>query len=259
MGDLLPVIRIPRGTVTPYVLTVGDPERAASIAELLDGAHEVGRYREYLSFQGSWHDVPVTVTSHGVGGAGAAVAFEELIQGGAKTIVRLGTSGAFLPEIRSGDLLIATAAVREDGVSERLLPLAYPAVADLDVTRALIDAATAAEGVRFATGVMLTTATFYPGALPDQRDVWQQAHLAGVEMELATLLIVAALRGVRAGGIFTVDGNPAEEERTIYDYDPHRPVVDAGKQRMVSVGLDAVQRLARADMTSATNDGGQPR
>ncbi|MEA2623537.1 MAG: uridine phosphorylase [Chloroflexota bacterium] len=255
---LLPVIRVPRGTVTPYVLTVGDPERAASISERLEDAREVGRFREYLSFQGTWQGVPLTVTSHGVGGAGAAVAFEELIQGGARTIIRLGTSGAFPIDIRSGDLLVATGAVREDGVSERLLPLAYPAICDIDVTRALIDAAKAAEGIHFGTGVMLTTATFYPGAVPDRREIWQQAHLAGVEMELATLLIVAALRGVRAGGIFTVDGNPAEEERTIYDYDPHRPVVDEGKKRMVSIGLDAIVRLARLDEPT-TNDGGTPK
>jgi uridine phosphorylase len=246
--DLLPVIRVPRGTVTPYVITVGDPERAASIAERLDGSREVGSFREYVSFQGTYRDVPLTVTSHGVGGAGAAVAFEELIQGGAKTIIRLGTCGAFLPHIRSGDLLIATGAAREDGVSAQLLPLSYPALCDIDVTRALIEAADQVDGVRHAIGVMLTKGAFYPGALPDQREVWSAIPgLVGVEMELATLLIVAALRGVRAGGAFTVDGNPAEEEKSIYDYNPHRPVVDEGKQRMVTAGLEAAVRLARQE------------
>jgi len=166
-ADLLPVIRVARGTVTPYVITVGDPERAASIAGRLEGSKEVGSFREYVSYQGTYEGVPLTVTSHGVGGAGAAVAFEELIQGGARTIIRLGTCGAFLPHIRSGDLVIATGAAREDGVSAQLLPLSYPALSDIDVTRALIDAATAADGVKYAVGVMLTKAAFYPGALPD--------------------------------------------------------------------------------------------
>ena len=86
-----------------------------------------------------------------------------------------------------------------------------------------------------------------PRALPDQRDVWSAIPgFVGVEMELATLLIVAALRGVRAGGAFTVDGNPAEEEKSIYDYNPHRPVVDEGKQRMVTVGLDADGQVGAA-------------
>lgn len=245
MAELLPVLRIPSGTVTPYVLTVGEPERARSLAERLDGARQVGAYREYWSFQGSWQGVELTVTSHGVGGAGAAIAFEELIQGGARTIIRLGTCGSFLDEIRSGDLIVATAAVRDDGVSERLLPLGYPAVADLDVTLALREAAAAHSGVRFGTGVVISKAAFYAGALPSDGAIWAEAHLAGVEMELATLLVVAGLRGIRAGGIFTVDGNPSEEA-TGAEYDPHRPVVEEGKQRMIEVGLDAITRLARA-------------
>ncbi len=246
---LLPCLLVPKGSISPYVLTVGDPDRAVDIGRRLDGGHELGRYREYVTWQGRWDGIDVTVTSHGVGGAGAAVAFEELALGGAKTIIRLGTSGSALHDIRSGDLLIATGAIREDGVSQQLLPMSYPAIADLAVTQALIDAATAYPGgVRFRTGVMMTKAAFYPGAMPDERAVWSRTPLVGYEMELAALLIVAALRGIRAGGIFAVDGNPAEgdpEDARIYN--PHRDVVREGKERMIEVGLDAIKRLASKD------------
>lgn len=253
MTELLPCLLVPRGSISPYVLTVGDPDRAASVGERLDGGRELGRYREYVTWQGRWQGLDLTVTSHGVGGAGAAVAFEELIQGGARTIIRLGTAGSALEEIRSGDLLVATGAVREDGVSHQLLPLSYPAICDLAVTNALHEAATAHPDVRFGTGVMMTRAAFYAGALPLQREIWAQAHLAGFEMELAALLIVAALRGARAGGVFTVDGNPAEgDPQDARVYDPHRDVVRHGKERMIDVGLDAVVRLAARDRT----DGG---
>src|SRR5262245_20334059 len=172
MADMLPVLLVPKGSISPYVLTVGDPDRVPEVARRLEGARELGRFREYVTWQGRWNGLDLTVTSHGVGGAGAAVAFEELILGGARTIVRLGTCGSFLPEIRSGDLIVATAAVREDGVSQQLLPLSYPAVSDLKVTQALIDAASARPDVRFGTGIVITKAAFYPGALPDQREVW---------------------------------------------------------------------------------------
>jgi uridine phosphorylase len=251
-GALLPCLLVPRGSISPYVLTVGDPDRAVEIGRRLDGGQELGRYREYVTWQGRWGGVDVTVTSHGVGGSGAAVAFEELILGGAKTIIRLGTAGSALGEIRSGDLIIATGAIREDGVSQQLLPLSYPAISDLAVTQALIAAASAQPDVRFGTGVMMTKASFYPGALPDERAVWSQTPLVGYEMELAALLIVATLRRVRAGGIFTVDGNPAEgdpEDARIYN--PHRDVVREGKQRMIDVGLDAITRLASNDATES--------
>jgi len=247
-SDILPVLCVPRGSISPYVLTVGDPDRAVAIGRRLEGGHELGRYREYVTWRGRWEGVDVTVTSHGVGGAGAAVAFEELALGGAKTIIRLGTSGSALEHIRSGDLLIGTGAIREDGVSHQLLPLSYPAISDFAVTQALIEAATAHPGIRFDTGVLMTRAAFYPGALPDERAIWSQTPLVGYEMEFATLLIIAALRGVRAGGVFTVDGNPAEgdpEDPRVYD--PHRDVVREGKERMIDVGLDAIKRLASRD------------
>ncbi len=253
--EMLPCLLVPRGSISPYVLTVGDPDRAVDVGRRLDGGHELGRYREYVTWQGRRDGVDVTVTSHGVGGAGAAVAFEELALGGARTIIRLGTAGSALDEIRSGDLLIATGAIREDGVSQQLLPLSYPAISDFAVTQALIDAANAHPAVRFGTGVLMTKAAFYPGALPDERQVWSKTPLVGYEMELAALLVVAALRGVRAGGIFTVDGNPAEgdpEDARIYN--PHREVVREGKERMIEVGLDAITRLASRDATASEEE-----
>ncbi len=246
--QLLPCLLVPRGSITPYVLTVGDPDRAVAIGRRLDGGRELGRYREYVTWQGRWDGVDLTVTSHGVGAAGAAVAFEELVLGGARTIIRLGTAGSALADIGSGDLLIATGAIREDGLTQQLLPLSYPAISDLRVTQALVEAAEAHPRVRFGTGVIMTKAAFYPGALPDDRAVWSQTPLVGYEMELAALLIVAALRGARAGGIFTVDGNPTEgvpEDARMYN--PHRDIVREGKERMVEVGLDAIKRLASRD------------
>jgi uridine phosphorylase len=250
--QMLPCLLVPRGSITPYVLTVGDPDRAVDIGRRLDGGRELGRFREYVTWQGRWDGIDLTVTSHGVGASGAAVAFEELALGGAKTIIRLGTCGSALEEIVSGDMIVATGAIREDGLSEQLLPLSYPAISDLAVTQALIEAATADPDVRFATGVVMTKAAFYPGALPDQRAIWAQTPLVGYEMELAALLIVAALRNLRAGGIFTVDGSPSEgdaEDARIYD--PHRDVVRQGKERMIDVGLEAIKRLASRDVQGA--------
>jgi uridine phosphorylase len=256
--ERLPILRVPKGSISPYVLTVGDPDRAVAVGERLDGGREVGRFREYVTWQGRWKGTDVTVTSHGVGASGAAVAFEELALGGANTVIRLGTAGSALNEIRSGDLLIATGAIRQDGLSSQLLPLSYPAISDLAVTEALIAAATAHPEVRFGLGVVMTKAAFYPGALPDERAIWAQTPLVGYEMELAALLIVAALRGLRAGGIFTVDGNPSEgdpEDARIYD--PHRDVVREGQERMIEVGLDAITRLVSRD--AATSEEGPAR
>ena len=247
----LPSLVVPVGSITPYVLVVGDPDRAQHFSERLDGARQVGRFREFHTYQGSWQGVPLTITSHGVGGAGAAVAFEELAQGGAKTVIRLGTCGSFLKEVRSGGLLIATAAIREDGITDKLAPASFPAICDPDVTWALIESAKAHEGVVFGTGVIMTSGVFYPGAIP-RSEVWRALPVIGGEMELAVLAIIGALRGLRVGGIFTVDGND-EAGADMTGYNPHREVVAQGKERMIEVALEAVSRLAAAEEIASTD------
>jgi len=248
----LPSLVVPVGSITPYVLVVGDPDRAKHFAERLDDAKQVGRFREYHTFQGTWRGTPLTITSHGVGGAGAAVAFEELAQGGAKTVIRLGTCGSFLKSVKAGGLLIATAAIREDGITDRLVPASYPAICDPDVTRALIDSAKANPAVTFGSGVIMPSGVFYPGAIP-RSEVWRALPVIGGEMELAVLAIIGALRGLRVGGIFTVDGND-EAGDDMTGYNPHREVVAQGKERMIEVALEAVSRLAAAEEIASTGE-----
>jgi uridine phosphorylase len=94
-------------------------------------------------------------------------------------------------------------------------------------------------------GIILTHNHFYQGILPTTHDMWLKAdmNVCAVEMELATLLIVASLHGVQAGGIFTSDGNLTEEADPT-EYDPHRTVVREGVTTMLEIALDALTRLA---------------
>jgi uridine phosphorylase len=226
-------------------LVVGDPGRAALAAELLPNAEEVGGFGEYKTFTGEFAAKRVTISSYGIGGAGASLCFEGLIQGAVKTIIRAGTCGAMRKSIKDGELIIGTGAIREDGTSERLMPIAYPAIADRHVISAL-EAAAAAQGyTRLHEGIILTQSYFYPGILPPAVDTWLEADVdvCAVEMELATLLIMASLHGVRAGGIFTSDGNMTEEA-DMTEYDPHRSVVEEGVSTMLKIALDALARLA---------------
>jgi uridine phosphorylase len=79
--------------------------------------------------------------STGIGCPSTAIGVEELAAIGADTFVRVGTSGGMRQTIQVGDLFITSAAVRDEGMSAQYMPLAFPAVADLDVTLALREAA----------------------------------------------------------------------------------------------------------------------
>ena len=66
---------------------------------------------------------------------------EELIKVGADTFIRIGTAGSLQKEVELGDVVITTGSIREEGTTRQYVPISYPAVADLDVTWALREAA----------------------------------------------------------------------------------------------------------------------
>lgn len=243
-NDFLPVTKIPRSGLPVYALVCGDPRRAARIAKLFDNSREIGNNREYVTYRGTWKGIDITVSSHGVGGPGAICMFEELQMAGAKTIIRVGTCGGMIENINDGDLVIATAGIREDGVTDQLVPLAYPAFSTPEVVIALQQSAQS-NGHPWHRGVVWTKALFFPGVLPTAFEAYVKAGVAAVEMELTALLVMAALRGIRAGGILVSDGNVTKHKDQ--EYNPHRSIVEEGVGKSIEVALGAIERLAAAD------------
>ena len=241
---VLPLTRIPVARLAPNVVVVGDPARARAVGDLLEGAFELASNREYLSIGGSYRGVPVTVVSHGVGGPGAGVAFEELCRGGARRIIRAGTAGGLQPGVGDGAVVVATAAVREGGLTDLLVPPGFPAVADARLSIALEDAARSA-GVsedRLRRGVVYSNAAFYThDVLGGRLDLWQRAGCVAVEMEAAALFVIAGLHGVAAAAALAVDGNPlASHDIAMEGYDPFRDVVRDAVAVVVTAALEAV-------------------
>lgn len=239
-GETQPITRIRAGELAENVVVVGDPARVAKVAQRLDGAREIAANREYLTVTGSYRGVPVSVSSHGVGAAGAAVAFTELCRAGAKRIVRAGTAGGMQLQVTDGAVVVATGAVRDEGITPRLVPLGFPAVADPSLTLALLQAVSGSE-LHTHHGIVLTSDLFYPAAaLGDDLEMWSTAGCVAVEMELAALLIIAAQHGVAAGGVFAIDGNPLATRSTdMAGYNPFREIVDRAVDTALAAALAA--------------------
>lgn len=239
--DTLPLMQVQVRDLASRVLVVGDPGRARKAAALLEDPRRVGENREYVTFTGSFQGVAVSVVSHGVGAAGAGVAFEELCRGGAERIIRSGTAGGLQPDVLDGALVVATAAVRGDGLSQHLVPLSFPAVADTALVVALSEHA-ASSGADVHRGVVLTSDLFYPHALlGSDHLLWQQAGCVAVEMEVAPLLVIAALHRVQAGAVLAIDGNPlAAKDTSMAGYQPFRQVVDEAVDRALQTALQAL-------------------
>ena len=134
-------INMSKGDVGKYVILPGDPKRCKKIAEHLENAELIADNREFVTYTGFLDGEKVSVTSTGIGGASASIALEELCNCGADTFVRVGTCGGIELDVKGGDLVIATGAVRMEGTSKEYAPIEYPAVADLEISNALLAAA----------------------------------------------------------------------------------------------------------------------
>ncbi|MGC9130502.1 MAG: uridine phosphorylase [Pyrobaculum sp.] len=241
-------ILVAPGEVPRYVLLPGDPGRVPLIARHWEGAREVARNREFVTWVGRYKGVQVAATSTGIGSGSTAIAVEELLQAGADTFIRVGTTGALRREVRLGDLVIGVAAVRWDGASRWYAPPEYPAAAHWRVVSALVAAAEAL-GVRYHVGIVASTDSFYVGQerpghggfLPPWArgliDTLRSLGVVSFEMESATIFTLSSIYGARAGGVYAAIANRETDE-----FAPEVGVEDA-----IRVANEAVRILAEYD------------
>ena len=214
-------IGLKSGDVGKYVLLPGDPKRCKKIAEYFDDPKLVADRREYTTYTGYLNGEKVSVTSTGIGGPSASIALEELVKVGAEKFIRVGTCGGIQPEIKGGDLVIATGAIRMEGTSKEYAPIEFPAVANLDVVNALVKASENL-GYTHHTGIVQCKDAFYgqhnPEIMPvsyeleNKWEAWKRLGCLASEMESAALFVVASFLKVRVGSIFLVVANQEREK-----------------------------------------------
>lgn len=243
-------IQVGEGDVGKYVILPGDPKRCAKIAQYFDDAKLVADSREYVTYTGYLDGVKVSVTSTGIGGPSASIAMEELVKAGADTFIRIGTCGGMQPEVKSGDVVIASGAIRMEGTSKEYAPIEFPAVADIQTVNALIQSAKELGGACHV-GVVQCKDAFYgqhsPETMPvsyelmNKWEAWKRLGCLASEMESAALFVVASTLHVRAGSCFLVMANQ-ERERLGLD----NPVVH-DTDRAIRVAVGALRNLIRED------------
>ena len=243
-------IQVAKGEVGRYVILPGDPKRCVKIAQYFDDPVLVADNREYITYTGTLDGEKVSVTSTGIGGPSAAIAMEELCRCGADTFVRIGTCGGMQPEVKSGDIVIATGAIRMEGTSREYAPIEFPAVADLTVTNALVSAAKA-KGCPFHTGIVQCKDSFYGQHEPEVKPVsyelmnkweaWKRLGCLASEMESAALFVVANALKVRVGSCFLVIANQEREKLGL-----ENPVVH-DTDMAVQTAVEAIRKLIKEE------------
>ena len=235
------------GDYAPTVLLPGDPNRARTIAEHFDGGLEGGTtrlvndHRGMLGYTGSVGGTPVSVQTSGMGTPSLSIVVEELLRLGVRRLIRVGTCGGIGPGLKTGDLVIATAACPTDGATRTYLHgESYAPAADFELTHALVHAAEAA-GIPVRTGLVASVDVFYnPDADYAQR--WRDRGVLAFEMEASALFYLAARNGVQAACALVVSDMLSEEvtsEETYLGPDELARAVD----RMIGLVLATAGRL----------------
>ena len=243
-------LKIKSGDVGRYVLLCGDPGRCESIAKYFSKPEFLSSNREYTIYNGMTEGEKISVCSTGIGGPSSAIALEELVHCGADTFIRIGTSGGMNPDVMSGDVVIGTGAIRLEGTSREYAPIEFPAVANFQIVKALVEAAEES-GHPYHVGVLQCKDSFYGQHSPETMpvgselkfmwDAWIKSGALASEMESAALFVVGAVRRVRVGSIMAVFANQTRSELGMEDS------VNFDTDAAIRIGVEAMKKLIKED------------
>lgn len=239
-----------QGDIGRYCILPGDPGRVPAIAALFDDAKQIAYNREFNVWTGTLLGEKVTACSTGIGGPSASIAMEELHKCGADTFIRTGTCGGIDLNVQSGDVVVATGAIRYEHTSREYAPIEFPAVSDYEVQSALVQAAKNL-GKPWHAGVVQCKDSFYgqhdPKRMPVSQELlykweaWKRLGVLASEMESAALFCCAAALGVRCGSCFHVIWNQEREAAGLDQEESH------DLSAALEVGIEAVKLLIEAD------------
>ncbi|OLS40599.1 nucleoside phosphorylase [Bacillus sp. MRMR6] len=239
-STLQPHIRIGRMEDVHYALLPGDPGRVDEVAKFLENAEQLSTNREFKTVIGTYKGIRVLVTSTGIGGVSAGIAVEELRNIGIKTMIRIGSCGALQPQLKIGDLVIASGAVRNDGASYAYINKAYPAIPDTELLFHVIEAAKSKK-VKHYTGIVRCHDSFYTDKEQEIDRYWSEKGILASDMETAALFVIGGLRGIKTASILNVvveqEGNL---EGGINDYIDEKNNSKQGEVNEIMTALDAI-------------------
>lgn len=240
----VPHLLCKKGDIAPIVLLPGDPGRVELFKELCDDFSIIASNREYTVGTGTYKGHPISVCSTGIGGPSTEIAVVELIELGAKALIRIGGTGVIQEDISCGDMVITTGSMRQGGTSYHYAPLEYPAVASFEVIECLIDSCKLHE-TTYTKGIGASIGSFFAGqgrpvlgkAFHDEDliEKYKKLNVINMEMEAETVITLGNVLGVLSGAICAVHANRATDE-WLYDF------ADAQKN-MCKIALDSAALL----------------
>ncbi len=213
-----PHIEASRGDFAETVLMPGDPLRAQVLAnDHLDDVRQVNSVRNMLGFTGTFRGRPVSIMGSGMGMPSISIYAHELFDYyGVKQIIRVGTCGGLLADMKVGDLVLASAASTDSAMNrQRFGGWDYAASADFELLRRVHEGAIQ-KGLKIRTGNVFASDWFYH---PDEDFIGkvQKMGILALDMESAALYALAQQHGRRALTILSVSDVIPTGERASHE------------------------------------------
>ncbi|MBQ0126152.1 MAG: purine-nucleoside phosphorylase [Clostridiales bacterium] len=210
-----PHIKAEIGDFAKTVLMPGDPLRSKFIAEnFIDNARLVNNVRGVQGYTGTYNGVPVSVMASGMGMPSIGIYSYELFNFfGVENIIRIGSAGAILKDVKLRDIVVAMGACTDSNFASGFgLPGTFAPIADYGVLSACMNTAGELGINNIKVGNVLSSDIFYYDSegLPDYMQPpkqWAKMGVLAIEMESAALYMNASRAGKRALGMFTVSDN----------------------------------------------------
>ncbi len=206
-------LKVNEGDIAERVVVAGDPERVEYVSrKFLEKPRLVNTNRGLIAYTGEYGGVRVSIVTHGMGVPSALIVLEELIQVGAKAVVRLGSCGAMVPGMKIGDVVIPTGASYYPGGAYYQYykeQICAPAVPDFSLLRALVDA-TEERGLTYKLGPVLSSDAFYAED-PNFAKKWASRGVVAVEMECAGVFLVGLMKGIKTASLLLVSDSLVED------------------------------------------------
>lgn len=235
------------------IIAVHDPlgfitEVADYIAGFMTNVTDVTRNTMFTIVNAFYKDTEILIASTGSGAPETEIVLMDMMQyAGIDTFLRIGTSGTQRSDINVGDVIIASGAVRDEGLTKEYISPTFPAVASYEIVLAMIEAAEALS-INYHVGITRSTDSIYCGQgryvngyLPAHQErtveYWRNAGVLNVERETSAILTLPLLFGARGGAVNVVCNSSITQ----------KVGVTQGIDDAIRVGLDGLALLAKWD------------
>ncbi len=233
---MLAMLGLKPDSLGPYALVPGPKERSETMLKLLVEPQKSYTFLDYEMYTGRLDGKRVSIGNGGRYAPDTAITTEILCGAGAESLIRVGSCGSLQDNVKIGDLVIVTGALRGDGTSRYYVPENFSSVADADMIAALKRAAEDLN-VRYHLGWNFTTDALFQET-PELIQQLHEQNVSSIDMVTSTFLTIAQVRGKKAGAVLAVS-----DECLYGKFGFRDPAFFTAEQKTIDVARQALKYL----------------